>query len=113
MAGRLSVFRQALNAQCSCLVLYGPVKSQTWARILAHSSAGAAPPLAHVLVATDAAVRGIDVALPVGLALLVSYDCPTRKARQPSPGQVGLGLVTRVCRAPSPGYVASPSLWLR
>ena len=45
--------------------------------------AGAPPPLAHVLVATDAAVRGIDVPLPAGLALLVSYDCPTRKVRLP------------------------------
>ena len=42
---------------------------------------GKEPVLAHVLVATDAALRGLDCSLPAGLALLVSYDCPTRKAR--------------------------------
>ena len=55
-------------------------------------AACAAPPLAHVLVATDAAVRGTDAALPAGLALLVSYDCPTRKARPPSPVPSAFGL---------------------
>lgn len=40
--------------------------------------------LAHVLVATDAALRGLDCNLPAGLALLVSYDCPTRKVRSPA-----------------------------
>jgi len=43
-------------------------------------AAGTEPVLAHVLVATDAALRGLDCSLPAGLALLVSYDCPTRKA---------------------------------
>ena len=42
---------------------------------------GSRPVLAHVLIATDAAVRGLDCCLPAGLALLVSYDCPPRKAR--------------------------------
>lgn len=44
-------------------------------------AAGTERALAHVLVATDAALRGLDCSLPAGLALLVSYDCPTRKAR--------------------------------
>jgi len=45
------------------------------------SRAGAEPVLAHVLVATDAALRGLDASLPASLAMLVSYDCPSRKAR--------------------------------
>ena len=64
-------------------------------------SAGAAPPLAHILVATDAAVRGIDVALPASLALLVSYDCPTRKARPHCLYQWPWGGASRLRKPPS------------
>ena len=84
------------TAQHMRLACFWPTRTQgLGACVQLCCSAGLARPLAHVLVATDAAVRGVDVALPAGLALLVSYDCPTRKACL-CPSACALGW-SRVC----------------
>ena len=67
--GSCSALRAATQHQRGCTLTAGV------------SHAGAEPVLAHVLVATDAALRGLDASLPASLAMLVSYDCPSRKAR--------------------------------